>query len=283
MRILILGSSGLLGRALVDELRGKEVFPSTSNDSDIRDLAQVRELVTRTHPEWIIHAAAFTNVDDCESDPERAYAINRDGTRNVSVAAREAGAKLVYLSTNYVFDGLSTQPYEPNDPVHPLSAYGASKAAGEEAVQENHGQWIIARTSWVFGSAHPCFPEKIIAAASSQPELKVVNDQIGSPTYTKDLAGAIRRLIHMDARGILNITNSGSCTWFEYAKEILRAAGIRTSISAITSAESHRPARRPAYSVLSPIALNKRGITLRNWQAALDDYIEELRRTGKLR
>jgi len=277
MRILIIGSNGLLGSDLVEDWTGDTIIPATSRDADIRDLGQLRRLASGQRPDWIILAAGYTDVDGSERDPGLAFAVNRDGTRNVSVVARELGAKLCYLSTDYVFDGASTRPYEPEDPVNPLSIYGASKAAGEKAVQEEGGLWLIARTSWLFGASKSCFPEKILRAADSQPELKVVNDQIGSPTYTRDLAGAIRGLVRADARGIVNITNSGTCSWFEFAKETLLRAGRSTRVSPINSAEAGRVARRPAYSVLSQEALANYGIALRTWQEALQAYLVEYR------
>jgi len=277
MRILIIGSNGLLGSDLVEDWTGDTIIPATSRDVDIRDLRQLRRLASGQRPDWIILAAGYTDVDGSERDPGLAFAVNRDGTRNVSVVARELSAKLCYLSTDYVFDGASTRPYEPEDPVNPLSVYGASKAAGEKAVQEEGGLWLIARTSWLFGASKSCFPEKILRAADSQPELKVVNDQIGSPTYTRDLAGAIRGLVRADARGIVNITNSGTCSWFEFAKETLLRAGRSTRVSPINSAEAGRMARRPAYSVLSQEALANYGIALRTWQEALQTYLVEYR------
>lgn len=277
MRILIIGANGLLGRDLVEGWPGDDIIPATSRDADIREISQVRKLVNREHPDWIILTAGYTDVDGSERDPDTAFAVNRDGTKNVSVVARKVGAKLCYLSTDYVFDGASHRPYEPEDPVHPLNVYGASKTAGEKAVQEEGGHWLIARTSWLFGASQSCFPEKILAAAESSPELKVVADQIGSPTYTKDLAMAIRRLVRADAHGTLHITNLGSCSWFEFAKETLRMAGRRTPVSAITSVESGRPARRPAFSVLSPRGLATYGVTLREWQEALAAYLAELK------
>ena len=283
MRILIIGSNGLLGRDLVEDWTGDDLIPATSRDADIREIGQVRQLVTREHPDWIILTAAYTDVDDSEKNQDQAFAVNRDGTRNVSVVARELGAKLCYLSTDYLFDGASDRPYEPDDPVHPLNIYGTSKAAGEKAVQEQAGDWLIARTSWLFGATRTTFPEQILLAADSQPELKVVADQIGSPTYTRDLATAIRELVRADARGILNLTNSGSCSRFEFAKETLRKAGRSTPVSPITSAEAGRPARRPAYSVLSPKALARYGITMRSWQTALAAYLVELNSRRKLR
>lgn len=282
MRILIIGANGLLGSDLVRECDSEEVVAATSRDADIRDPAQVGSVVTRSRPEWIILTAAYTDVDGSERNPDLAFAVNRDGTRNVAAAAREHGAKLVYLSTDYLFDGTTKRPYEPDDPIHPLNVYGSSKAAGESAVREQGGHWVIARSSWLFGASRTCFPEKILAAADSQPELKVVNDQFGSPTYTRDLAMAIHKLIQADARGILNVTNSGSCSWFEFAREILCKAGRNTQVLPITSAEAVRPAKRPAYSVLSPAALAACGIRLRNWQDALDAYLCELRGKGKL-
>jgi dTDP-4-dehydrorhamnose reductase len=282
MRILIIGSNGLLGRDLIADWTGDELIPATSRDADIRELAQVRKLASREHPDWIILTAGYTDVDGSERDPDLAFTVNRDGTRNVSVVARELGAKLCYLSTDYVFDGVANRPYEPEDAVHPLNVYGASKAAGERAVQEEAGRWLIIRTSWLFGAARVSFPERILQAADSQPQLKVVADQIGSPTYTRDLASAIRELVRSDAHGILNITNSGTCSWFELAKETLRRAGRSTLVSPITAAEAGRSARRPAYSVLSPKALASHGIASRSWQEALEAYLVELRRKGKL-
>jgi dTDP-4-dehydrorhamnose reductase len=283
MRILIIGSAGLLGSDLVEDWAEATIFPATSRDADIRDLGQVRKLASGLSPDWIILAAGYTDVDGSERDPDLAFAVNRDGTRNVSVIARELGAKLCYLSTDYVFDGSSTRPYEPEDPVNPLNVYGASKAAGEKAIQEVADHWLIARTSWLFGASKSCFPEKILHAAHSKPELKVVSDQIGSPTYTRDLSGAIRRLVRADARGIVNITNSGICSWFEFAEETLLKAGRSTRVSPISSAEAGRLARRPAYSALSPKVLANYGITLRSWQDALKAYLVDLNRKGKLR
>ena len=282
MRILIIGSNGLLGRDLVSDWTGDVIIPANSRDADIREPEQVRRLVARERPDWVILAAAYTDVDGSERNPDLAFAVNHDGTKNVSLVARELGAKLCYLSTDYVFDGAANRPYEPADASHPLNVYGASKAAGERAVQEEAGRWLIIRTSWLFGAARVSFPEKILQAADSLPELKVVADQIGSPTYTKDLVPAIRGLVRSDARGILNITNSGTCSWFEFAMEILRRAGRSTPICPISSAEAGRPARRPAYSVLSLKAIASYGISLRSWQDALQAYLVDLRRKGKL-
>lgn len=283
MRILIIGSNGMLGKDLAEAWTDDDLILATSQDADIREIGQVRKLATQAHADWIILTAAYTDVDGSERNPDLAFAVNRDGAKNVSAVARELGVKLCYVSTDYVFDGASNRPYEPQDAVHPLNVYGASKAAGERAVQEAGGHWLIIRTSWLFGAARVSFPEKILQAADSRPELKVVADQIGSPTYTKDLAAAIRESVRLNAHGILNVTNSGTCSWFEFAKETLQRAGRSTPVFPITSAEAGRVAERPAYSVLSPKASASYGIALRSWQEALEAYLRELRTKGKLR
>lgn len=283
MRILLIGARGMLGKDLLQEWTGDELIPASSPDADIRSPEEVRALVARTRPDWIVLSAAYTDVDGSERNPEQAFAVNAKGTGNVARIAQEHGARLFFLSTDYLYDGTATQPYEPNDLIAPLNVYGQSKAAGESAIRELHHNWCIARTSWLFGAAADCFPSKILRAAETRPELKVVADQIGSPTFTRDLAHAICELVHQNARGILNITNQGSCSWFEFAKEVLKQAG-RDSVVVLptTTAEAARPARRPAYSVLSPASLNARGIKLRAWQDAVAAYVDELREQGRL-
>src|SRR6516164_5694171 len=207
MRVLVIGSSGMLGNDLVEQWTDDEVIPATSGDVDIRDIGQVRQFITQVHPDWVVLAAAYTDVDGSERHPEQAFAVNGEGTRNVARVAQELRRKLFYVSTDYVFDGTSQRPYEPDDPVHPLNVYGASKAAGENAVRDESKHWLIARTSWLFGVSRTSFPEKILRAAACQHQIKVVADQIGSPTFTRDLATAIRDLVRSDARGIVHITN----------------------------------------------------------------------------
>jgi len=272
----------MLGSDLVEQWNDDDIIPATSRDVDIREIGQLRQFITQAHPDWVVLTAAYTDVDESERNPQQAFAVNGEGTRNVARIARELGRRLFYISTDYVFDGASHRPYEPDDPIHPLNVYGASKAAGEDAVREQSKDWVIARTSWLFGACRASFPEKILRAAARQPQIKVVADQIGSPTFTRDLAAAIRDLVRSDARGILHITNAGSCSWFEFAKEVLLKAGRRTPILPITTAEADRLAKRPAYSVLSPASLTVRGIRLRSWQEAVDAYLTELRQKGKM-
>ncbi|HEY4978233.1 MAG TPA: dTDP-4-dehydrorhamnose reductase [Candidatus Acidoferrum sp.] len=283
MRILIIGANGMLGKDLVREWTLDEIISATSREADIRDFQQVRQLVTRTHPDWVVLTAAYTDVDGSEKNPEQAFAVNGEGTRNVALAAQDEGARLFYVSTDYLFDGTATHPIEPDHPIAPLNVYGQSKAAGEKSVQDRHQAWCIARTSWLFGASGASFPEKILRASETRPELTVVADQFGSPTFTRDLSSAIRDLVHTDARGILNVTNTGSCSWFDFAREVLHQAG-RDSIRVlpITTADAGRPAKRPAYSVLSPASLNSRGFVLRSWQDATTAYLKDLRSVGKL-
>jgi dTDP-4-dehydrorhamnose reductase len=282
MRVLLIGANGMLGKDLVREWTGDELIPATSRDADIRKRQEVERLVAATRPEWIILTAAFTDVDGSERDPEAAFAVNAQGTENVAQVAQQYGAKVIYISTDYVFDGAGTRPYEPEDPIAPINVYGESKAGGEKAIRENVSHWCIVRTSWLFGASGSSFPEKILKATETRPELAVVSDQVGSPTFTRDLAEAIRKLVHADARGFVNVTNAGTCSWFEFAQEILRLAGKSNPIKAIDTVQAARAAKRPAYSVLSPAALHRLGISLRDWRETIPPYLEELRVLGKL-
>jgi len=282
MRILLIGASGMLGKDLVQEWTAGELIPASSREADIRDLTQVRNLVDAHRPDWIILAAAYTDVDGSERAPETAYGVNHKGTANVARVAGEYNAHVFYVSTDYVFDGRADRPYEPDHPIAPLNVYDDSKAKGEAAVCEFAPGWCIARTSWLFGSQGSSFPEKILKAAECKPELQVVLDQIGCPTFTRDLAFAIQQLIISEARGTLNVTNAGCCSWFDFAKEILRQAGRATRVSPITTAEAGRLAKRPRYSVLSPASLNAYGIYMRSWQESVTAYLAELRHLRKL-
>lgn len=282
MRVLLIGANGMLGKDLVREWKDDELIPATSRDADIRSYEQVERLITSTRPEWVLLTAAYTDVDSSERDPDAAFAVNALGTENVAKLAGKYGSKLLYISTDYVFDGRGTRPYEPGDQIAPINVYGESKARGERAVQDHLKEWCIVRTSWLFGAHGASFPEKILRAAETRLELSVVSDQVGSPTYTRDLAAALCRLVHADARGIVSITNEGTCSWFDFASEILRQAGKNVPVKPIDTIQAARAAKRPAYSVLSPAALHALGIHVRHWHAALADYLEELRQMGKL-
>jgi dTDP-4-dehydrorhamnose reductase len=277
MRVTIFGATGLLGKSLVREWSGDELVGLGSADADIRGGGHVRTVVEQTRPEWIILAAAYTDVDGCESNQERAFAVNRDGAVNVAEAAKRSGARLLFLSSDYVFDGKKSSPYETDDARNPQSVYGRSKAEAEIRLLEVLPDCCIVRTSWLFGTGGKCFPDAILKLAASRPTLNVVNDQRGSPTYAVDLARAIVQLCRKGASGTVHVTNAGNCTWFEFAVEIVRSAGLATEVQPVTSEQMARPAPRPAYSVLSAKSLRSFGITMPRWQDALRRYLEERR------
>ncbi len=275
MKVMILGASGLLGRALMREWSEDEVVGLSSRAVDIRDAAKVREVVETMRPEWIVLAAAYTDVDGCESHRDRAFAVNRDGAVHVAEAAKLVGAKLLFLSSDYVFDGKKTSPYEASDPRNPQSVYGRTKAEAEVRLLEVLPECCVARTSWLFGMGGKCFPETILKLASSRPALDVVNDQRGCPTYSVDLARGIIQLCRKGASGVVHATNTGDCSWFEFAREIVSAAGLTTEVRPVSTQQMARPAPRPAYSVLSAASMNQWGIVLPPWQDALRRYLRE--------
>jgi len=275
MRVTIFGASGLLGKALLREWSGDVVTGLTSHAADIRDGRRVQEVVQETRPEWVVLAAAYTDVDGCEGKPDLAFAVNRDGAVNVAMAAKSVGARLIFLSSDYVFDGKKTTPYEIEDARNPQSVYGRTKAEAEIKLQELMPDCCIARTSWLFGIGGKCFPDTILKLAASRPALDVVNDQRGCPTYSVDLARAIIRLCRKDASGIVHVTNTDDCTWFEFAREIVRGAGLATVVRPVSSLQMARPAPRPSYSVLSPTRLRSLGIEMPSWRDALRRYLEE--------
>jgi dTDP-4-dehydrorhamnose reductase len=279
MRVAIFGATGLLGKALVREWTSDEVIGLGSKDADLRDLNQVLAAVQRIQPQWIVLTAAYTDVDGCESDRERAFAVNCSGAVNVAQAAKTCGSRLLFLSTDYVFDGLSTSPYETGHTRAPQSIYGKSKADAEEQLIQILPDCCIARTSWLFGAGGKCFPDTILRIAATKPEIDVVDDQRGRPTYAPDLARAIIQLCRKQAAGIVHVTNAGDCSWFEFAREIIRDAGLNTVVRPTTSDKFVRPAKRPKYSVLSAKSRAKYGIDMPHWRDALQAYLSE--RTAK--
>jgi dTDP-4-dehydrorhamnose reductase len=280
MNVTIFGASGLLGKELRREWTGDEVVGLSSRDADIRDAARVRETVGKTHPDWIVLSAAYTDVDGCETHQDLAFSVNRDGAVNVARAAKEFGAKLVFLSSDYVFDGKQTSPYETGDRRNPQSIYGRSKAEAEIRLLDLLPKCCIARTSWLFGTGGKCFPDTILKLAVTRPALDVVNDQRGCPTYALDLAKAIIQLCRKDAGGIVHVTNAGDCSWFEFAREIVKAAGLPTEVRPVSSRQMARPAPRPTYSVLSSNSLDAWGIAMPTWHDALKNYLQERESTA---
>jgi dTDP-4-dehydrorhamnose reductase len=275
MRVTVFGASGLLGNALMREWSGDEVTGLTSKETDIRQAQQVLNVVEHSRPEWIVLAAAYTDVDGCETHRDLAFEVNLRGAANVARAARAVGSRLLFLSSDYVFDGTKTTPYETNDPRAPKSVYGASKAEAEIRLLEIVPDCCIVRTSWLFGVGGKCFPETILRIAATGSEIDVVNDQRGCPTYNVDLAQAIIHLCRNRANGIVHVRNESECTWFEFAEAIVRAAGLKTVVRPTTTEKLARPAPRPKYSVLSLRRLQEYDLTLPPWPDALERYLTQ--------
>ena len=275
MKVLILGATGLLGQALMREWSGDEVVGLGVDDVDIRNAEKVREIIEKTRPEWIVLAAAYTDVDGCESNQELAFSVNRDGAVRVARAAKNAGAKVLFLSSDYVFDGNKTSPYEIGDARNPQSIYGRSKAEAEIQLLEVIPTCCIVRTAWLFGSGGKCFPDTILKLAATRPALDVVSDQRGCPTYSVDLARTIIQLCRKNAQGIVHVTNAGECSWFEFASEIVKRSGFSTEVRPVSTQQMARPAPRPAYSVMSAKSLLDNGIVVPTWHDALGRYLQE--------
>lgn len=274
---MVLGATGLLGQALVRELKNEQIMAPSSRDVDLRDSVRVVEAIRASRPDWVALAAAYTDVDGCESNRELAFAVNSQGAANVAEAARVAGSRLLFISTDYVFDGGKRSPYEIDDKKNPVNVYGESKARAEESLVRILPEVCIARTSWLYGPGGKCFPATILKHAETRSQLSVVNDQRGCPTYTSDLASALAQLCRTSARGFVHVTNAGECTWHELAKEVLDSAGLPVIVKPVTTAEFPRPARRPPYSVLSPASLEAHGIQMPHWKDAVRRYLEAVR------
>jgi dTDP-4-dehydrorhamnose reductase len=255
MRLLVTGAAGMLGKDLVRaaEAAGHDVVGLTREDADITDLEAIEAAVGGAAPDIVINCAGWTDVDGAEASPEDAHRANADGAGNVATAAARSGAWIVQISTDYVFDGNKRSPYVESDAPGPLSSYGSSKLAGErEVVARCPDMHTIVRTSWLFGSG-PCFPATIMRLAAERDELTVVDDQIGCPTFTGHLAEALIELIdsHALPLGVVHMAATGSCSWYELAREVLTSGGVRCELRPGDSADLTRPARRPAYSVLA--------------------------------
>lgn len=273
--VLITGHKGQLGSALMELLQPD--YRVAGVDLDEMDITKVEEVASSFylhHPDIVIHTAAWTDVDGCELDPEKAIRVNALGTQNLVIAAEEFNSVFVYLSTDYVFSGNSNRPYIECDNTGPLSWYGKSKLLGEEYVRAMLFRYFIIRTSWLVGEKGRNFVKIILKLAREKDELTVVNDQRGCPTFASELAKAIIELIDTPYYGTYHITNAGETTWFDFACKILEEAGISTPVKPISSEELGRPAPRPAYSVLSGMLYQQRGLTpMRRWEEALVDYL----------
>jgi dTDP-4-dehydrorhamnose reductase len=277
VNVLLTGAAGMLAQALGPALEaaGHDVLCPDEAEFDVTfpPAALVPTLEACT-ADWVIHLAALTRVDDCESQPETAFEINAGGSRNVALAAREAGAGVLMISTDYVFDGRGTRPYREDDPAAPLSVYGRSKWEGEEAVRAVAPRHLIVRTAWMYGKGGLNFVDSILGKARAGEALRVVDDQRGSPTWTEDLAEGLVRLLASGRTGTFHCTNSGDCTWYDLAAHVLERTGLRVALARSDSASLGRPAPRPAYSVLDLSRFESAtGWRMPPWQEAVDRYL----------
>ena len=283
MRILITGADGMLGTDLREALGTEHDLVPTDligglRFLDVTDTDQVLSTIAEVKPDAVIHAAAYTDVDGCERDPDKAFRVNGLGTWNVATACARIGATLVYISTDFVFDGEKGEPYTEYDAVNPLGHYGASKLAGETHVRTVCRKHFIVRTAWLYGVHGKSFPRAMIDLARTREEISVVADQVGSPTFTVDLARAIGLLLDNPLCGTYHVTNKGSCSWYEFAARTLALAGINNiKVKPIKAAEWPSPTRRPKYSVLRHCALEFQGRdNMRPWEDALADFVSRL-------
>ncbi len=285
MRVLVTGSAGQLGQDLVLLLQkqGYEVLGCDRQEMDITDLDQCIEIISGFRPDAVFHCAAHTAVDAAETDIDAAYVINATGSRNVALAAERAGAKLVYISTDYVFDGMGTQPYHEYDNTDPKSIYGKSKRAGEILVQSLSSKFFIVRTSWVYGKYGNNFVKTMLKLGREKPLLQVVNDQTGSPTYTVDLANFLLELIQTEKYGVYHASNSGFCTWYEFTQAIFEEAedilGLKftAKLEPCGTEQFPRPAPRPRYSVMEHLSIRTNEFEdIRHWREGLREFLYEI-------
>ena len=276
MKILITGSSGMLGHDLIEVLKDKhDLILSTSKTLDITDKDKTIEFIRENKPDIVINSAAYTDVDGCETNRELAYSVNGEGVRNLAIGCAEVDCPLVQISTDYVFNGKSDRPWAEDDEIGPISIYGKSKLEGEEAILKILDKYFIVRTAWLYGINGKNFPKTMLELSENHSEITVVYDEVGSPTYTLDLARKISELIETDYYGIYHITNSGSCSWCEFSRYIFELAGRDVKVIPVTAAEFARPAPRPSYSVLENKKLIENGFEpLRNYKEAIKEYIE---------
>ena len=273
MRILITGARGQLGHALQQALSGEDLILKDLPEFDLTT-ADCESRIVAARPSVILHAGAYTNVDGAEREPDRAMAVNAQGTSFVARAAATINARLIYLSTDYVFDGSQMIPYREDDVPHPINVYGRSKREGEIAALTGCPDTLVVRTAWLYGHAGSNFVKTIMRLAGEKPFLEVVGDQRGCPTNADDLALALRDLLSSDLRGICHVTNTGDCTWHQFAEAIITFMNLSTPVRSITTAQAGRLAARPPYSVLGQDRLGTVRTPLPPWQDALARYVQ---------
>lgn len=279
MKVLVTGVKGQLGYDVMAELakRNIEAIGVDIDEMDITDKISVEKVIGEAAPDVVVHCAAYTAVDTAEDNEALCRRVNADGTRNIAEVCKKLDCKMVYISTDYVFDGQGTRPWEPDDERHPLNVYGQTKYEGELAVQENLSKYFIVRIAWVFGKNGKNFVKTMLKLAETHDKLTVVNDQFGSPTYTYDLARLLVDMIQTDKYGIYHATNEGICTWYEFACEIFRQAGVKIEVTPVPASEYPTKAKRPENSRLDKSKLTENGFErLPSWQDALRRYIKEI-------
>jgi len=274
MKVIIFGAKGMLGSMLSSVFQDLSPLLLDLPETDITDYEQVRSLIKKERPQFIINAAAYTDVDAAETHRELAFNVNETGVKNLAMATKEIDATLIHYSTDYVFPGDNPNGYREDDPPGPaVNVYGDSKLAGERALAQIRPKFLLQRIAWLYGPNGKNFVQTMLSLGQRHQSISVVNDQWGSPTYTGDVAQATRQLIEKKySPGIYHTVNSGRATWFDFAKKIFELSDQKADIKPTTSAEFPRPARRPQYSML----INTRGPQMRPWQSALDDYIRSM-------
>lgn len=295
MKLVITGSRGQLGNELLSIIKsGKAEIGAIPSGFDINDVTAIdideldisnleatREFLTNIKPDAVINCAAFTNVNACETETEIAYKANAEGPRNLAIVCEEIGAKLVHISTDYVFSGDGNKPYVESDPTDPCGAYGKTKEQGEKFVLENCKKAFIMRVAWLYGYVGKNFVKTIITAARNNGAVKIVNDQFGNPTSANDVAYHILKVLKTDNYGIYHCTNNGVCSWYDFAARFVEKAGINAVVSPCSTDEYPTPTKRPAYSALNNEMLKATvGDEMRNWQDAIDMYIKNLIDSG---
>jgi dTDP-4-dehydrorhamnose reductase len=280
MRILLLGHKGMLGSDLLLKLNLQhEVVGLDKEEIDIVSADECEKAIKETKPDILINAAAYTNVDGCETAKEECFTVNAEAVKNIAEACLNKNIRIIHFSTDYVFDGTAKRPYKEDDQCNPINAYGESKLAGERYLQSLADDYVLIRTSWLYGVKGKNFVQTILEKAKTTPTLSIVDDQVGSPTYTKDLAAAVDLLISQNLKGIFHITNRGRCSWYQFAVKILQESGMNDiKVIPIKSNKLPRPAMRPAYSVLSMQKfIATTGKTMQPWQLALQDYLKSIK------
>ncbi|AMK16119.1 dTDP-4-dehydrorhamnose reductase [Methanobrevibacter olleyae] len=274
MKILITGAYGMLGSDLREILKNHELIATGFKELDITNEEKVIEFICENSPEIVINAAAYTAVDDCETNYDDAYAVNAIGPRNLAIACNKIDIPLIHISTDYVFDGSKNTPLLEDDELGPQSAYGKTKLEGEKFIQENTEKYFILRTAWLYGVHGGNFVQTMLNLAKEHDKITVVNDQIGSPTFSYDLAKGISNLLNSEKYGIYHLTNEGECSWYEFAKDIFELSKIDLKLIPVSTEEFPRPAPRPHYSVLSNEKWIKAGFPpMRNYKEALNEYL----------